>query len=176
MYYLILISFLILSVLLVLISTLITFFITKVPFVISSKRVKNEILKVANIKENDVFYDLGCGIADSLVLADKKYRARAFGYEISPIPYIIARLNIYINKSKAKVFCSNFFKADLSKADIVFCYLIPSINIRLKDKLEPELKKGTKVISYAFSFPGWKISKKIILKKRNNTPIFLYIR
>lgn len=175
MHYLIL--FLILGVLLILISTLITFFITKVPFVISSKRVKNEILKVADIKENDVFYDLGCGIADLLILADKKYKAKTFGYEISPIPYIIAKLNICINKSKAKVFCSNFFSADLSNADIIFCYLIPSINIRLKNKLEKELKKGTKIISYAFSFPGWKISRKIILKNRNNnTPIFVYIK
>jgi SAM-dependent methyltransferase len=179
MLYLYIILFIVLIIVLIYLSTLITFFITKVPFVKSSKKVKNKILEIAGIGKNDILYDLGCGVGDLLILADKKYQAKAFGFELSPMPYLVAKLKIILNKSKARVLCKNFFKADLSKADIVFCYLMPGVNNKLKDKLAKELKKGTRVISCAFSFPGWKISEKVTLtnnKNKKSFPIYLYRR
>ncbi len=175
-YYLFL--FIVFILLLLYLSTILSFFITRVPFIRSPEKIKNKILEVAGIKENDVLYDLGCGIGDLLVLVERKYRVKAYGFELSPIPFLIAKLNIYFHKSSAQVFCKDFFKADLSKADIVFCYLMPEINKKLSSKLTKELKKGAKVLSYAFSFLDWIVDKKIVLKNndRKSTPIFLYLR
>jgi hypothetical protein len=38
---------------------------------------------------------------------------------------------------------------------VIFIYLLPRIMPRLKKKLEAELKKGTRVISYAFAIGDW---------------------
>lgn len=133
------------------------------------------MLELAKIKLNDKVYELGCGRGRLLILADKKYQAQTIGFEISPWPYFLARLNIFLKKSQAKVLFKNFFKADLSKADIIFCYLMPEVNEKLKPKLERELKPGTRIVSYAFSFQGWK-AQEIVPKnpKINPAQIFVY--
>lgn len=156
-------------------STLISFFTTKVPFILTPRRVRQEILKEVKIKTKETVYDLGCGLGEILILADKKYNAQSRGFEVSPGTYLLARLNIFFKRSKAKVLFKDFFKVDLSNADVIFCYLIPSINEKLRRKLEKELKNGARIASYAFSFKGWK-AKKVIYKNSgiNSSPIYLY--
>jgi len=48
----------------------------------------------------------------------------------------------------------NFFKADLSGADIVSCYLFPDVMHDLARKLTSELKPGAIIISFNFNLPG----------------------
>jgi hypothetical protein len=68
----------------------------------------------------------------------------------------------------------NFYNQDLSKADIFFCFLTPKAMLKLSAKFESELKPGTRIISYAFSIPGWSPEKIIF----NNMPgkIYCYIK
>ena len=153
--------------------TMAVFFVTKVPFISSPKDIQEKMLKLAGIKPGDVVYDLGCGSGRILILADKIYQAQAIGFEISPWPYFLARVNIFLKKSKARVLFKNFFRVDLSKADIIFCYLMPEINQKLQPKLEKELKKGTKIVTYAFSFPKWK--PKIVSSKSGPRSAFIYL-
>lgn len=152
---------------------MVAYFICKVPFISTPKKVQEKMLELAKIKPNDKVYELGCGSGRLLILADKKYQAQALGFEISPWPYFLARLNIFLKKSQAKVLFKNFFKADLSKADIIFCYLMPEINKKLWPKLEKELKPGTRIVSYAFSFQGWK-PKVVIPKSKDSASIYVY--
>lgn len=48
----------------------------------------------------------------------------------------------------------DIFAQDLSKADVVTCYLLPNINEKLAEKLSRELRPGTRVVSNTFIFPG----------------------
>ncbi len=158
---------------LIYISTMVVFFITKVPFISTPKKVQEKMLELAKIGLKDIVYDLGCGSGRLLILADKRYQARALGFEISPWPYFLVRLNIFLKKSQAKVSFKNFFKADLSKADVIFCYLMPEVNQKLRPKLEKELRPGTRVISYAFSFHGWK--PKMVSPKLGSNLASIYV-
>ena len=51
----------------------------------------------------------------------------------------------------------DFFKHDLSQADVVNCYLLQSTNEKLEAKLLRELKPGTRVVSYSFTFPNMQL-------------------
>ena len=69
----------------------------------------------------------------------------------------------------------NFFKADLSRADIVSCYLFPDVMQDLARKLTHELKPGTTVISFNFNLPG--LTPDQVLRPAgslHSDPIYIY--
>ena len=54
----------------------------------------------------------------------------------------------------------DIFKVDLSKADVVTLYLLPSLNVKLIPQLE-KLKPGSRIVSHAFGMKGIKPDKVI---------------
>ena len=124
-----------------------------VPFISTSARLHDTILQAAEIKKGERVYDLGCGKA-SLLIRASKIGALGEGYEISLWPYVWARWNIWINRAPVRIHLRNFFKADLSQADVVFCYLFPEVMVKLEEKFLKELKPGARVVSHAFKLPN----------------------
>ena len=73
-------------------------------------------------------------------------------------------------KADVKIFRKNFFQADLSKADVVFCYLFPEVMAKLEPKFTQELKSGSRVVSYAFKLPT-KVADKVVITNDDNTEL-----
>ncbi len=44
----------------------------------------------------------------------------------------------------------DLFETDISEATVVTLYLLPSLNLKLIEKLNDELRPGTRVVSHAF--------------------------
>lgn len=132
------------------------------PFVATPKKAIKEIFEIAAIKPSDKFYDLGAGDGRALIMAEKKFGAKAIGFELAPLVYLLARLNMFFRKTKnAKLYFRNFYKQNLSDADVIFCFLSIHAMEKLKSKFERELKPGAKIISYSFSLRNWE-PKKVI--------------
>ncbi|MEK7167640.1 MAG: 50S ribosomal protein L11 methyltransferase [Patescibacteria group bacterium] len=135
-------------------STVLAMFFTRgVPFISTSARLHGMILKTADIKPGETVYDLGCGKASLLIKAAKQ-GALGRGYEISLWPYVWAKFNVWISRVPVKIHLKNFFKEDLSKADVVFCYLFPEVMVKLEDKFVKEMKPGSRLVSHAFKLPN----------------------
>ena len=113
---------------------------------------------MANLRPDEIFYDLGSGHGRVLVMAAKEFKARAVGIEIGPVQCVIAWLNALYNGvgSKVRVEAGNFYKADVSQADVVFAYLTSKQAPRLQAQLERQLKRGARVVTISFNFPDWK--------------------
>jgi len=79
------------------------------------------------------------------------------GYELAPLPLLFSYINIFIHgqRGKVKTRWQNYYRADLSQADIVICYLIPRAMKKLQKKFEEELKPGAQVIACAFPIYAW---------------------
>lgn len=109
------------------------------------------ICKLANIKSDDVVYDLGCGDGEVLIQS-ANLGAKGVGIEIDPLRVFIAKTRVYKNNLNKKIFIKrkNFFKEDISEASVVVVYLIPQTLKKLLPKFKKELKKGTKIISYRY--------------------------
>ena len=125
-----------------------------VPFVSLPKYDWVKMCEVANLRPGLKVYDLGCGKANLLVVAAKQFGAQGIGYEISLWPYLWGRFRSWWHRANLDLRLKNFMSADLSDADVVFCYLFPSAMARLEAKFEHELKPGAKVVSYAFKLPN----------------------
>lgn len=132
--------------------------ISGAPWVPAFKKDLEAVLDDAKLKKGEVFFELGCGDG-RLVVAAAKRGAHAVGYEISPIMWLIAKIKTapYTN---ASVKFGNFWKVDLSAADVVLAFLVPRTVGRLETKASKELKHGARLVSYIFPLPNLKHSVK----------------
>ncbi|MFH0776754.1 MAG: methyltransferase domain-containing protein [Patescibacteria group bacterium] len=143
------------------------------PFVPSKRRTVAKMLAVAKIKRGERVIDLGCGDGRIVFQAEKKFGARAEGYEISVFVWLLAQVNRFFQSAKSRIYRQNFFTADLRKVDVVFCYLLPGMMQKLSPKFKKELKKGARIVSASFSLHDWKAQKTYSVEG-NSTRIFLY--
>ncbi|MFA5961293.1 MAG: 50S ribosomal protein L11 methyltransferase [Parcubacteria group bacterium] len=147
-------------------------FIIGAPIFFSPKKGIGEILAECHVKPGEKFYDLGAGNGRAMILAAKKFNLDVYGFELSPLLVLIAKLNLLLcGVKKSTIYLKNLYNEDLSNADIIFCFLTPKAMERLRPKFEKELRPGTRIISYAFPLKDWQ-PKKII---RNGYPGNMYL-
>jgi SAM-dependent methyltransferase len=116
----------------------------------------SRVLALAGDLKGKKFIDLGCGDGKTLFAAARA-GAGAEGFEISLLPYFLARLRSFklARSIRPLINFKSLWSADLRKADVVFVFLTPPIMPRLKEKLEKELKPGVLVVAYVWPFVGW---------------------
>ena len=132
------------------------------PFVSTRKKIIDDIIKNIERKDGFTLIELGCGKAGFLQAAREKFpKATLIGYEYSFWPLAQAKIRNWINGNRLILKKKNIFKADLSQADIIYCYLFPQMMAELVPRFKTELKKGTEIISFQFSISGMTLVKEI---------------
>ena len=94
----------------------------------------------------------------AVIEAAKRYGVRAVGIDIDPQRIAEANANAKAAGVSHLVQFRNadLFESNISEATVVTLYLLPRLNVKLRPKLEKELKKGTRVVSHDFETEGWK--------------------
>lgn len=127
------------------------------------RREVAEALRLADLKRDEVFYDLGCGTGEALLEA-LTVCDHVRGVEIEPLRWLIARTRA----RGARVVLGDLFAQDISDADVVFVFQYRGkINARVGAKIRAGTQAGTRVISYGYPMAGLKL-----VKRRDE--IFLY--
>ncbi len=131
----------------------------RVPFVPSRIEVVREMLRIAEVGETDVLYDLGCGDGRICVVAAKEFGVRrAVGIDIDPRRVEEARMQARAAGVAAQTeFLLGDFTAplDLKDATVVALFLLPNINLQIRQKLLKELRPGTRIVSNSFDMGHW---------------------
>jgi precorrin-6B methylase 2 len=135
-----------------------------VVFVPTPQKVVDKMLELAEVKKDDLVYDLGCGDGRIVVTAAKKYGCRAVGYDISPKRVKESLENVKKNNvgNLVGIEQQDIFTLDLSKANVITLYLLPSLNVKLIPQLE-KLKPGSRIVSHDFDMKGVKPDKTVII-------------
>lgn len=138
-------------------------------YVKSDKDIIRFALNKAGLEKSDRFYELGSGNGDVLIEAHK-LGANVFGFEISPYYYFISKLRTLFNPD-IKIYFKNILSADIKKADVIYCYLLPN----LLNKISPQLLKSNArtVISLGFQIINLPNEKVYTFK---NHKIFIYFK
>jgi SAM-dependent methyltransferase len=128
-----------------------------VPWVPTREARIRRALQLAKLQPGEIFYDLGAGDGRVLLIAAKEFGAQAVGIEIGPVQWALGWMRILISggRHRTRLRCGNFYRADLTEADVIFVYLTSSQTSRLAKKLEQELRPGARVVSIAADFPDW---------------------
>jgi len=127
------------------------------PFVPSPQRVVGTMLRLADVKKDDVLYDLGSGDGRIVITAAKRYGARAIGFEIDDALIAESRENA---RKEGVSHLVEFRKqdamtVDLSPATVVTLYLLPESNMALRPRILSQLRPGARVVSHDYHMDDW---------------------
>jgi SAM-dependent methyltransferase len=116
-----------------------------------------EMLRLANIRQGDVLYDLGSGDGRIPIMAAQLYGIRAVGIEIDPAMVAVAQERAQKANVTGLVSFINadLFRTNISAASIVTLYLSNKLNLLLRPKLLLELRPGTRILSHDFHMGDW---------------------
>ena len=149
--------------------------ITQGALYVSTPRAKiAAFVDAVSMKPGQLIVDLGCGDGRVLRRARKCYDVKAIGYEVNFMAYLKAKM-LCIGIKNVIIERKNFWAADLSDANIVFCYLYPDVMQKLSQKLKADLKAGTTIVSCNFGVPGFKLHR--VLQPAgalHNDPLYVY--
>jgi len=146
-------------------------------FVPTPQDVVDEMLKVANVKKEDLLYDLGCGDGIIVVAASKKTGCKSIGYDIDPDRIKEAKDRVKEAKVEDLVTIEkkDIFTVDVSKGTVVALYLLRELNEKLVPQLS-KMKDGSRVVTHDFDIPGYKADKETSLKVNGREHrVFLYV-
>jgi SAM-dependent methyltransferase len=120
------------------------------------------MLTVAEVKPTDYVVDLGSGDGRIAIAAARDFGARSLGVEYNPEMVALARRNAQRAgvAGKASFIHGDIFETDFSSASVVTMYLLPSLNLKLRDTLL-KMKPGTRIVSHAFNMGEWEPERTI---------------
>lgn len=128
-----------------------------VPYVPTPDVVVHRMLEVAQVGPQDFVIDLGSGDGRIAISAVKDHGAKgALGVDLNPERIAEAQANARDSGVSDKVEFreQNLFHTDFSAASVLTMYLLPDVNVALRDKVLA-LAPGTRVVSHAFDMAEW---------------------
>jgi SAM-dependent methyltransferase len=128
-----------------------------VPYLPTEQPVVDAMLRLANVTEKDVVYDLGCGDGRICIAAAKR-GARAVGVEVDlvRIRECLENATRAHVRGRVRFLRQSFFDTDLRDATVVMLYLLSHVNVKLRPKLLWELRPGSRVVINHFDAGDWK--------------------
>jgi precorrin-6B methylase 2 len=126
-----------------------------VVWVPTPQAVVDKMLDMAKVTKDDFVMDLGSGDGRTVITAAKR-GARAMGIEYNPDMVELSKKNAAAAgvTERATFVKADLFETDLSKADVITMFLLPSINLKLRPKIL-DLKPGTRIVSNTFTMEDW---------------------
>jgi SAM-dependent methyltransferase len=132
------------------------------------------MLELADVRAEDVVYDLGSGDGKIPIWAARKYGARAVGIEYDGKLSALAQRNAERAgvTDRVKMIHGDIFKEDFSSATVLTLYLGEALNEKLRPTILA-MKPGTRVVSNSFGMGTWEPDRTVRLPEQN--PLFLWI-
>jgi SAM-dependent methyltransferase len=135
------------------------------PYVATPQIVVDRMLELAELKSDDIVYDLGSGDGRVVITAAQKFGVRGVGIELDPDLIQVARANAEAAgvADRVEFRQADIFETDFSEATVVTLYLLPEVNLRLRPRLLSQLKPGTRIISHGFDMGNWRPEETVVV-------------
>ena len=128
------------------------------PYVPTPMVVVDKMLELAEVRSDDVVYDLGCGDGRIVVTAARRLGARGVGVDYDPV--LVAEAKAEAKKHNVshlvEIILHDAMTVDFSRATVLTLYLLPSSNQKLKPRIQNLLPPGTRIVTHDFRMRPWK--------------------
>jgi ribosomal protein L11 methylase PrmA len=127
------------------------------PFVATPLEVVAKMLELAEVDNEDIVYDIGCGDGRIVVMAAEKYGAQGVGIDIDPVRIDEAEENAREANVEhlLRFYLGDAMTMNFSEATVVALYLLPESNAMLRPMFDDQLEPGTMVVTHNYRIPGW---------------------
>ncbi|MEI2416496.1 class I SAM-dependent methyltransferase [Orrella sp. JC864] len=114
-----------------------------------------KMLDMAKVSPQDRLMDLGSGDGRTVIAAARRgLTAKGIEYNADMVALARRRAEQAQVADRATFEQADLFETDLSQADVITMYLLPTINEKLAPKLL-DLAPGTRIVSHAFGIGDW---------------------
>lgn len=121
------------------------------PYVPTPPDVVERMLDFAGVRKDELVVDLGSGDG-RIPIAAAKRGARGYGVDIKP--ELVKQATQNAAKAgvadRATFEVRDFFKTDVSKADVLTLYLLPLTNLDLRPHILRQMRPGTRIVAHAY--------------------------
>ncbi|MFA5813860.1 MAG: methyltransferase domain-containing protein [Patescibacteria group bacterium] len=135
-----------------------------------------KMISLANLSKKDLLLDIGSGDG-RIIFEAAKTGAKCVGIEVQPLLAWWSKRKLKrLGLTNAEIIKGNFWQRSFSDVDILTLFFIPHKMKKLYEKIQNEMKPGSRVISYYFQFPDWQYFKKddkvylYLVNPRDNKP------
>ncbi len=139
------------------------------PYVPTSNKQLEKILKNVQFKKGARMVELGSGDGRLIRYAVKKYGITGEGIDINPLlvwwARILAKRDGIVDR--VSFLRCNVFNYKLTDVEYLYIFLMPELIVKLIPKFKSELKKGAVVISHGFKIREF--DKKLIYTEPDKT-------
>ena len=115
------------------------------------------MLGLAELLPDDHIYDLGCGDGRLLIKAALDYGVTGIGIDVNSS--LLATAKVGAQKAgvdrQVSFFEGNLFESNVRDATVVFLYLLPHLNLKLRPRLLQQLQPGSRIVSHQFDMGDW---------------------
>ena len=144
------------------------------PFVPSDIDDVRRMLKLAELRDGDVVYDLGSGDG-RIVLEAARMNPSIRGRGIEIDEKLVVKSQAAAKEAgladRVEFVHQNAFDADLSKATVIAMWLFPELMRMLRPKILAEARPGTRIVTRTWDLAGWKPDR----KDDSSWPVFMWI-
>ncbi len=147
------------------------------PWLPTKTKQRKKLIDILPMNDGDIIYDLGCGDGSILFnISQRIQNIKAIGFEISLLPYFIAKIKKIFGWNKYKnvtIKFRNLFTQNLKNADIVIIFLFEKSYNKLINKFSQELKDDCLVVVEAWPLPN--ITPHKVHKRTDDlVPVYFY--
>ena len=131
----------------------------QIRYVPTPEDVVARMIKMADIKKDDVVFEPGCGDARIVTAAVKAGAKRGVGVDLDPERITESKETVKAAKLADKIdirLGDALDIKDFSDANVVFLYMGDEFNALIRPILWKSLKPGTRVVSHRFTMRDWK--------------------
>jgi len=137
------------------------------PFLPTLKIRESDVLELLSLKAGQTLLELGSGDGRILRAAAKK-GIKSVGYELNPLLVIWSKLLCWKYRNLIDINWGNYWHHRLPVSDGIYVFLLNPYMSKLDKKIEQEINKKVRVVSFAFQIPNKK-------PKTEKNGMFLYV-
>jgi SAM-dependent methyltransferase len=143
------------------------------PYVPTPWPIVDELLKLADIKADDVVYDLGSGDGRLVLTAARRFGARGVGIELQK--KLVDQANAEAAREglgdRVRFVQQDLFEARFGEASVVTLYLLPRFVTRLVPRLRAELRPGSRIVAHDYPLNPWPADRTLSFEVDEKVPI-----
>jgi ubiquinone/menaquinone biosynthesis C-methylase UbiE len=144
------------------------------PYQATPPPVVEAMLQLAELRPGDVVYDLGCGDGRIVIAAVRTPGVRGVCVELFAQRLRWAREAAEEAgvSERIRFVQGDLFDIPIGDASVVTLFLVRSANLRLRPRLQKELRPGTRVVSSTFDMGDWEPERTVVVG--DSPPTTLY--